>query len=608
MPRDLPAVHSASWQSPILFFSVALVAAAVVAGTGWTTARGLETCWDERVDLDIAAGLRQDPWFGERPTLDGSQTRLPMYLTALAFQITGRESLGVARGTSLLLSIVTVVAASLLAKRLFGTAAGLLTAGLLACSPYFIAYSRIAMTEGDAAFTCLMVLSLGAFVEYQRRPTAARWLIVGVLAGLTLGAKLYGVVLLPAWALLEWRSNRLSPESSGQQPGRRTAAYALAAGWLLAASGAAAALAAHQARLAQATDRVPAWEAVALGCWALLLLAWMTFVVLTVRQQQPPPAAIWRRMAGLTLLAGLTFFAVMPVHLVQHEIAREVVRLLLGGDRSPPPISLSDRASLYLGIILHKYPVQLGLVTGIAVVWGAVRAWRDAAWRICTLPIVLYIGLLLLLPLRQTFYLMPVYPLLMIATAAALVRAGSRMRRLGQVRTLLALAFTGWTAWQHGGDLRHVWPCLHLYGINRVDGSRMGYRNLIQTPSDGVESLIHWCNLPGHVPPGSRVASFLWEQHIIARMLPAEPHYVFIPRGITAGGAAHRPPPPPWKEADFVLLHVNNLVGYGDWPPDGPTRASLVSAGFRPVFTVSRGPLEVAWVWSRERQTPETAE
>ncbi len=605
MPRDLPAAPPANSQSVIPLYCVALVAALIVVATGWTTARGLETCWDERVDLDIAAGLQRDPWFGERPTLDGSQTRLPMYLTALAFQMTGRQSLGVARGVSLLLSAVTVVAASLLGKQLFGIAAGMLTAGLLACSPYFIAYSRIAMTEGDAAFTCLMLLSLGAFVAYQRRPTAARWLIAGLLAGLSIGAKWYGIVLLPVFAVLEWQGNGLPQVTGGQRPGWVARSYALAAGWMLVLLGAAAALAAREARTAQAAERVQVLEATAVGCWLLLLLAWTAFVVLTLRGAAAP-AGPWRRLAGLTLFAGLTFFALMPVHLVQHEIAREVVRLLLGGDRSPPLISLSDRAGLYLGIILHKYPIQLGLVTVIAVALGAARARRDAAWRICVTPIVLYLGLLLLLPLRQTFYLMPVYPLLMIVTAAALVQAASGLRRLGRVRALLILAFTGWTAWEHGGDVRHVWPCLHLYGINRVDRSRMGYRDLIQTPSDGVESLIHWCNQPGHVPPGSRIASFLWEQHVIDRLLPAEPHYVFIPRGIAASGEPC--PPPPWEEADFVLLHVNNAVGYGDWPPDGPAWASLISAGFRPVFTVLRGPLEVAWVWSRTRWTPETAE
>ncbi len=221
-------------------------------------------------------------------------------------------------------------------------------------------------------------------------------------------------------------------------------------------------------------------------------------------------------------------------------------------------------------------------------------------------PIVVYAGLLLLLPLRQTFYLMPVYPLLMIATAALLVKAVAGMRPLGWVKVPLVLLLAGWTAWQHGGDVRQVWPCLHLYGINRVDGSRMGYRNLIQTPSDGVESLIRWCNQPGHVPPGARVASFLWEQHIIAHLLPAEPHYEFIPPGAAPDGGPCQPPP--WQEADFVLLHVNNMVGYGDWPPDGPERESLISAGFRPIFTVSRGPLEVAWVWRREGWSPDQGE
>lgn len=605
MPRDLSAARTSSPQSPLSLIAVVAVAAATVVAVGWTTARGLETCWDERVDLDIAIGLDHDPLFGERPTLDGSQTRWPMYVTALAFAVTGRDDLAVARGVSLLFSAVTIVATSLLGRRLFGAAVGMLTAALLACSPYFIAYSRIAMTEGDAAFTCLIVLSLWAFVEYQRRPTAVRWLAVGLLTGLAVGAKLYGVVLPLVYAVLEWWGDHLPQDVGGRRRGRNPGGCVLGAGWLLVLVGGVLALAVRNAQHDQAADRGPALEAAAIACWALLLLVWMAFVVLTLRRQ-----AVFhgrgRRLVELALFAGLTFFALMPVHLLQHDIAREVVRLLLETDRSPP-ISLGDRAGLYLGIILYKYPVQLGLLTGAGVVWGLLRARRRAAWRTCVTPIVIYVGLLLFLPLRQTFYLMPVYPLLMIATAALILEAVAWMRPLGWVRAPLVLLLAGWTAWQHAGDVRHVFPHLHLHGINRVDGAALGYRNLIQTPSDGVESLIRWCNQPGNVPPNSRVVSFLWEQHLIKPLLPAKPHYIFIPRGALPE-RDRLSPPPRWDAADFVLLHLNNLVGYGDHPPDGPTRESLISAGFRPVFTVSRGPLEVGWAWRREGRWPGQAE
>src|SRR5437667_7970462 len=90
----------------------AVVIAAASCTLGFLSARHLETLWDEQVDHDIAVGLRDHPLTGDHPAIDASQMRLPMYVNALVFKITGRDSLKLSRVVSLVVGGVTIVAAA----------------------------------------------------------------------------------------------------------------------------------------------------------------------------------------------------------------------------------------------------------------------------------------------------------------------------------------------------------------------------------------------------------------------------------------------------------------------------------------------------------------
>ncbi|HUN80244.1 MAG TPA: hypothetical protein VMV81_01920, partial [Phycisphaerae bacterium] len=58
------------------------------------------------------------------------------------------------------------------------------------------------------------------------------------------------------------------------------------------------------------------------------------------------------------------------------------------------------------------------------------------------------------------------------------------------------------------------------------------------------------------------------------------------------------PPQPDLASADFLLLHINNILGYGDRPPDAPPR-KVIDRDFRVIHTVKRNSLEVGWVYAR---------
>lgn len=563
----------------------------------------LETLWDEHVDQRIAAGLLAHPLLGEQPTLDGSQTRLPMYLTAIGYALTGCTDLFPARGVSLLCAATTVFITGILARRLFGNAAGMVAAVLLAFSPYFLAYGRIAMTEGDIYFACFMTLATLAYWHYHEAPTISRWLAIAVLSALAVGAKLYAIVPLGALAL----ATRPSP--FGRQQGPFPCAIRVFR-WLLAIGGFVLLYGMIVAGLAFASQRDGAeaasheYQTAAIVAWGALLAVTIVAGIILGFASKIPASPFPKQLPLFDLLSFsfLLFFALMPVHLTAHGIFREIVRGLVHWNKEVPLALADDHLRLYSGILLLKLTWPFGLLTVAAIFFAVRQARRNTSWRVCLLPIILYILALCFLPLRQSFYLMGIYPLIIILLAGFIVHVARALQRRGRhwrmAWVVLMAACLGYLAI----EVYRTFPNYQLYGYAMI-GERWlgresrGYRNLIQTPSDGVESLIRWCNHNAAVQPGSRVVSYLWESSIINDILPSQLHYAFVPRGTTENNDL-LPPPPSIDDADFVLVHINNRLGYGDRPPDWPPEPQL-SKQFSIIHTVRRGPLEIAWVYGR---------
>jgi 4-amino-4-deoxy-L-arabinose transferase-like glycosyltransferase len=575
---------------------VSLAVAIAGAAIGWRSTAGIDILWDEEVDLTIARGLAADPLFGAAPTLDPSQMRLPMYVNAAAFFVSGREDLALARAISLVFGAITVLAAASLARMLMGPSVAMLAAALLAFSPYFLSYARIAMTEGDVFFACFVTLAVWGFVRYLKRPTPSRWALAAVLLAMAVGAKFFAAFLLIVFATLA--SSTHAPVDVGRAP-RRADTQRLRR--LLAAQ---VIVVVVTALLAMLHARLPSAAAghvktLAAGGWLVLSGLWL-YTLLFVLSRGGLPAGRMARFVALVVFAASTLFALMPVHLLDHAIGREIVARTLRWDGRFPLALWSDHLRLYAGIVLIKLTLPLGVISAGALVYAAFRERVDGRWRPCILPVVFLVVLLCLLPLRQSFYLMGVYPLIIIVTAAAIVGVGRACRRGRQrwawgLLVLAACGHLGFETWRsHPNYTSFGWRAV---GESWLGAESRGYRNLIQTPSDGVESLIRWCLTDPGVRPGDHVVSFLWEERIIERLLPTDLDFEFVPRGV--GPASDSlPPQPALDEADFVLLHINNVLGYGDRPPDRPPAAVLAGA-FKIVHTVRRGPLEVAWVYAR---------
>src|SRR5262249_7498085 len=116
------------------------LATGVFSALAWTSMPGLNTLWDERVDLDIASALARSPIRGEPHPADPTQFRLPMYVCAAAFCVTGRSDLATARAVSVSVGAIGIAVAGGFTWELFGAEVAVLAAWLLALSPYYLAY------------------------------------------------------------------------------------------------------------------------------------------------------------------------------------------------------------------------------------------------------------------------------------------------------------------------------------------------------------------------------------------------------------------------------------------------------------------------------------
>ncbi len=580
----LRATHTTADRLSLFSSILVAIASATIA---WNSAKHLDMLWDEQVDHDIAAALAAHAITGGDQTLDASQLRLPMYLCAAAFKLTNSDDLAVARAVSVVLGAITIIAAAGVARICFGPLVAILASLLLAFAPYFLAFERISMTEGDVAPACFMTLSLWFFLRYQREPTARRWLVAAIFLGLAVGAKVFAGVLIFVFAIMVKSSvMRGAPSTTDRSPNVRRLHQLLALGLVLVAATAAVAIRSRSLAV--------------LG-WVALFILWVSTIVFVCRRR-PVSTDPYARFIALLVLAVLTFFAVMPVHLTDHQIVRDLARRMFHWGDAPSAISWRDHLRLYSGILLIKLTIPFGILTCLALVYAAIRERKDPRWRPFIYCFVFYVVGVCLLPLRQTFYLMGVYPLVNVITAAFVVEMGMRVKRLSPIAPSLWSLLILILLCHLGIRVANAYPSYNLYGYDRV-GDRWlgaesrGYRNLIQTPSDGVAELIHWCNTDPHVHRGDRVVSYLWEDRIIDQLMPRNPHFELIRRGIPPDSFAV-PPAPSINGADYVLVHINNLLGYGDLPPDWPP-GDILSRRFEAIYTVRRGPLAVAWVYGR---------
>ncbi len=180
------------------FFAVAVLLALLLGGAARFHAidQAALTHWDEGPYVGFPLGVA--PYQRGEPLAIYSPPLYPL-LNQAALSLLGADP-RVGVGVAALLGLACVLLAGLLARRLFGAAAGAVAALIVALDPLHVTYSRMALTETTftAAFLCALLLFQRAFESKRILP----WVLAGGASGLTLAAKYHGFLPLVAAALV----------------------------------------------------------------------------------------------------------------------------------------------------------------------------------------------------------------------------------------------------------------------------------------------------------------------------------------------------------------------------------------------------------------------
>ncbi|MEN8161829.1 MAG: glycosyltransferase family 39 protein, partial [Myxococcota bacterium] len=171
--------------------------------------------WDAPTDLLAATSYLAPGGLWTGSPLDPINVRLPMYLGGLLFRLTGPELLA-ARALSCAAGLATLCGVWIWCRRDFGRRAATLACLLLATSPYFLAYSRLAFSNGDVFIACAVAWVLVAASHFDARPRPARAAGLGFALGMALSSKISALALAPAltlWLLLRGHGDGRTPQA-----------------------------------------------------------------------------------------------------------------------------------------------------------------------------------------------------------------------------------------------------------------------------------------------------------------------------------------------------------------------------------------------------------
>jgi uncharacterized membrane protein len=588
---------------------IALVILSVSHAAISGSAVGLSTVqWDEFTDLRIAESLSSHPLIGS--THDGSQARFPMYVTAVAhgfMQIFNPdlellELLPVSRWISILMTVLAIWGTFFLGSRLFNSTTGLLAATLFTFSPYVLQFGHDALTQGDAFTSATVLFALIAFDRFDVQRTTARLAGFSLVLSLAIASKFFLVILIPA--LITYQviakiknisDNPVCYRDLLHSVERVTIPWsylflAIGTGFLALFTFIVSVL---QFKQAAVTGHV--MYHIFIGLWLTTLSGIGLSLLAAIKDSRirKPSLAkphsgwplIWAWMAILPLTFAMVL-ALFPEHIFNRSVLPTLIKRFITVDGNNELLTTAlVSAKLYLGLLLFKIGLPFGIATCMALVWGARKSIQNKKFLLVTLVLSYYGLLLAILPLQQPFWLMSIYPLILILLAAFilhnLTNLKNRRLRIGWAGYVAASA-----AWLVVG-LFNVYPTFGFYGYELI-GDRWlgndsrGYRGVVVVTNDGSTEAIDW--LRKNVPSGSMVLSYLNDIHIM-NYLAARPQFSFELRhalhyesdGELSGQLA---------KADFVVVRLINDFGAPSPVSEPGFLARFTSA---PVHQIVRG-------------------
>jgi 4-amino-4-deoxy-L-arabinose transferase-like glycosyltransferase len=540
--------------------------------------------WDEATDLWISMSYLS--WngllFGQ--SLDPSQTRLPMFVVSLVFRLLGMNSLLLARLTSVLIGGLTLLGIYVYGREQFGHRTGLLAAGLLAVNPFFLSFARQAFTESDVYLACTLIWLLVVTARLHKTSSVGYAAIGGLMLGLSISAKATALVILPALFLVLILGHAAGGKAGASQ-------NSVDAGKVYLWAGTGIAVFVLGILLSRYLDAGNFRRLFHLLSYSLVFFGWLGMLgwAIRLRKLAAHPVALFAYMIALGLL---TFVVIPPEHLVNSAIIQSLVSRA-GSEIGFSVSFIGELAAMHLFTIFLKSTPLLGLVL-LAGFFISTAQWRRSEVRLPLLVVGNYGLGLVLLPLAQTFYTIPVLPILSVLAADLVLRLFSERRKLA-----LALIVPGFIWW--GVEMKQSYPDYHLNGYQWLGErpflgrSSIGYRSIVYVPSDGVEQVMEWLN--ANAEAGQTAQLYVEPWHIVRSMTPKSGYK--ITKGIEESLSA---------EPDYVVVHIGALIwqGEGSDTPQGsifryPFEPDVLTREYEKVIVIRRAfDLEMASVWKRK--------
>jgi hypothetical protein len=539
--------------------------------------------WDEQMDLWVArAYLKQPDGWLAGSNIDPSQTRLPAFTVALVYKLLNNSSLILARYISCVTGALTLAAVYIFCRRQYDIKRGILACGLLATSPFYLSFARVAFTETDIYLACTLAWLLVSVDRLQEQPSIRRAAIVGIMAGLAISAKFTALAVLPALWYATWQAKKhgqgkeLQPENIYVYLFWIFSVFVfLLVGWYIPKT--------LPPETYQGTLRLFHYLIIFSG-W-LLTLVWA--------QHRQHFTSSWLNLGLLiTGLAMLTFLVLPPEHLTNPNILNSLTNRFQH-EMTYRTGFMVEAAALHIFSIFFKSSLVIGGGLLLSLILTMFQ-WRNWKIRFPLLVVWLYFGCLVVLPLAQTFYTIPLLPILAIFTADQFLSLVSRQR-------VVALGLAGVAALMLGVDLILCYPDYNLNGYQWLGKSvlagrsSIGYRSVVQTPSDGVEQVMEWLN--GHAKQGEIVRAYILPWHIVQAVAP-NPIYK-LENGLHDKVTA---------DPDYIVVEINVQVRQSWWIKPSPDEvfrpiydSSWLDLNYDKIFTVRRAfGIEMASVYKKK--------
>ncbi len=554
--------------------------------------------WDEIVDIDIAASYVASPFSGSLD--DPTQARLPMYFVYMGTSVLPGDMLWIARLMSVLLGIGCLLGTYACARELDARAAGLLACVLLAVNPFFLAFSRVALTE-SGIYEATLGIWWCYFMLRLRNLTVSSIIWFGIMSGLLVSTKFTGIALLPLAVVALFRAKENGAERRvDSNPKPALTAFGIAALtaipilWLI--------LVARQPGLAKATSTgvdisavlalYTICMAVYLGCLALLIsrrtallsfpLATIVFLAVTISTVLlfPPPHFINTGILG-SFLERMFDRSPMDIPLIMDKTVFLMMCLLL----KPGPVLGSILLfSPFVVLALKKMNLQSALLVATVCLWFVAAVMTD--W-------------------LQVFYCMPLLPVLTVLAASCLCKLLQMSRRTALAILVVCLMATGI-------DLGRSFPDFNLNGFQWI-GPRavfgftpLGYVAVGTVGYDGVFQALKYVD--SRINYGETVVTYFPNQmpHHLVRHVAGDSDFTLIDGKNPARKNAY-------ENADYVISTIETetlaKLDIDSYPRLFKSRQYslydpvVLDQRFERVFTVDRAfGLTIASVWKRKKR------